>query len=105
MSRLQAATPKLTFTLGLLLLGLFPSDLVTSISVGIHLANHGEPWWHTLPFVLLTLLLLAAPALAVLALGERARTLLPKVRDWMDNNSWIVSEIVLAFFIAIVLAG
>ena len=39
----------------------------------------------------------------VLALGQRAETLLPKVRDWMDTNSWIVSEVVLVFFIFIVL--
>jgi hypothetical protein len=58
-----------------------------------------------LPFILLTLFFLALPALAVLALGQRAKAVLPKVRDWMDDNSWIVSEIVLVFFIAIVLLG
>jgi hypothetical protein len=105
MGKLQTATPRFTFILGLLLLGLFPSDLITSIAVGTHLANHGEPWWHALPFVLLALLLLALPALAVLALGQRAKTLLPKVRNWMDQNSWIVSEVVLVLFIAIVLSG
>lgn len=105
MGKLQTATPRFTFTLGLLLLGLFPSDLITSIAVGAHLANHGEPWWHVLPFVLLALLLLALPALAVLALGQSAKTLLPKVRNWMNENSWIVSEVVLVFFIAIVLSG
>ncbi len=105
MGKLQTATPRFTFILGLLLLGIFPSDLITSIAVGAHLANHGEPWWHVLPFVVLALLLLALPALAVLALGQRARTLLPKIRNWMDENSWIVSEVVLVFFIAIVLSG
>jgi hypothetical protein len=40
-----------------------------------------------------------------LALGQRAKSALPKVRDWMDENSWIVSEVVLAFFIGIVLLG
>ena len=63
------------------------------------------PGWHALPFVLLTLVLLALPALLVLALGQRAQTFLPKVRDWMDTNSWIVSEVVLVFFIFIVLGG
>ena len=67
------------------------------------MANHSDPWWHTLPFVFLTLFLLALPALMVLTLGQRAKTLLPKVRDWMNNNSWIVSEIVLVLFIVIVL--
>ena len=40
----------------------------------------------------------------VLVLGERATTVLPtKIRDWMNNNSWIISEVVLVFFIIIVL--
>jgi hypothetical protein len=105
MGKLQAATPKFTFILGFLLLGFFPSDILTSIAVGAHLANHGETWLHAVPFVFLTVLFLALPALAVLILGQRAEARLPKVRDWMNENSWIVSEIVLAFFIAIVLLG
>ena len=105
MGKLQTATPRFGFILGFLLLGFFPSDLITSIVIGTHLANHGDPWWHALPFVLLTLVLLALPALLVLALGQRAQTFLPKVRDWMDTNSWIVSEVVLVFFIFIVLGG
>ncbi len=105
MGKLQEATPKFAFVLGFLLLGFFPSDLVTSISVGGHLANDGDPWWYALPFVLLTILFLSLPALLVVALGQRARATLPKVRDWMNTNSWIVSEFVLAFFVVIILAG
>jgi hypothetical protein len=105
MGKLQTATPKLAFTLGFLLLGFFPSDIVTSLSVGAHLGNHGDPWWNALPFVALALLLLASPALGVALLGKRAEAFLPKVRDWMNANSWIVSEVVIVFFIAIVLSG
>jgi small neutral amino acid transporter SnatA (MarC family) len=105
MGKLETATARFSFTLGFLLLGFFPSDLITSVVVGAHLANHGDPWWHGLPFVVFTLLLLALPALLVLALGQRAERLLPRIRDWMGTNSWIVSEIVLAFFIVIVLTG
>jgi Sap, sulfolipid-1-addressing protein len=105
MGKLQEATPKFAFTLGFLLLGFFPSDIVTSIAVGAHLAGNGDPWWHILPFVGLTLVLLAAPALLVLMLGNRAQTVLPKVREWVNTNSWIVSEFVIVFFIAIVLSG
>ena len=103
MGKLETATTRFGFTLGFLLLGIFPSDLITSVVVSTHLANHGDPWWHALPFVFLTVLLLALPALMVLVLGQRAQTLLPKIRDWMDTNSWIVSEIVLVLFIVIVL--
>jgi Sap, sulfolipid-1-addressing protein len=105
MGKLQTATPKFAFVLGFLLLGFFPSDIVTSVTVGGHLASDGDPWTYAIPFILLTVLLLALPALLVAALGSRAQQVLPKVRDWMDTNSWIVSEFVIAFFIVIILAG
>jgi hypothetical protein len=105
MGKLQDASPKTALLLGFLLLGFFPSDLVTSISIGGYLASHGDPYLEALPFLLLTLLFLSTPALLVAGMGARAQTLLPKVRDWMNQNSWIVSEVVLVFFIAIILSG
>lgn len=98
MGRLQAATPKFAFLLGLALLGIFPTDIATSTVVGLHVARHGDPWWQILPFVALTLLFLAAPSLTVVGLGSRARVVLPKIRDWMDQNAWVINEIVLVFF-------
>jgi Sap, sulfolipid-1-addressing protein len=105
MGKMQNASPKTALVLGFLLLGFFPSDLITSVSIGGFLSGHGDPYWHALPFVLLTLLLLAMPAILVAGMGERAQTLLPRVRDWMNQNSWIISEVVLVFFVAIVLSG
>jgi len=101
MGRLQGANAKFAFILGFLLLGIFPTDILTSVTVGGRLAREGEPWWHALGFVLLTLILLALPALLVLLLGRRAQTVLPKVRDWMNTHSWVVSELVIALFVAI----
>jgi hypothetical protein len=105
MGRLQSVTPRFAFLLGFLLLGFFPSDLITSLTVGGHLANDGDPWTYAIPFILLTGLLLALPALLVAALGGRAQQVLPRVRDWMNANSWIISEVVIAFFIVIILTG
>lgn len=105
MGKLENASAWRSFTLGFLLLGVFPSDLVTSIAVGGHLAAHRDPWWHVLVFALVVVLFLALPALATLVLGKRAQRVLPKVRDWMNTNSWIVSEVVIAFFLAIIIAG
>jgi Sap-like sulfolipid-1-addressing protein len=105
MGRLQSATAKPAFALGFLLLGFFPSDLITSISIGGFLSSHGDPYWHALVFVALTLILLGLPALLVATMGHRAQTLLPKIRDWMNQNSWIVSEVVIVFFIVIILSG
>ncbi len=105
MGKLENANPRLAFRLGFLLLGVFPTDILTSLAIGSFLATHGEPWWHALPFIALTLLLLAVPALLLLALGERAEVFLPKAREWMNTHSWIVNEIVLLFFIALTADG
>jgi hypothetical protein len=101
MSKLQGAEPKFAFTLGLLLLGVFPTDILTSVTCGLHVARHDDPWWQCLPFVGLTLLFLALPAIGVVLLGKRAESVLPKIRDWMNTSSWLVSEIVLVFFLAL----
>jgi hypothetical protein len=97
MGRLQNATPRMSFGLGFLLLGVFPTDILTSWAVGTYLANRGDPWWHYLPFVLLTLLLLALPASLVLVLGKRGQVLLPKVRDWMNANRGLSARSLSAF--------
>lgn len=49
MGKLEAATPKMAFRLGFWLLGVFPTDILTSIAVGGTLAREGEPWWEVLP--------------------------------------------------------
>jgi hypothetical protein len=98
MAKLQGAEPKFAFVLGLLLLGIFPTDILTSITAGLHVGRHDDAWWHLLPFIGLTLLFLAAPSLGVVLLGRRAEVVLPKIRDWMNENAWVVSEVVLVFF-------
>ena len=55
-----------------------------------------------MPFILFTLLLLALPSLVVLLLGKKAEAFLPKLRDWMNANSWLVSEIMLVLFVVLV---
>jgi len=102
MDKLQTASLRLSFNLGLVLLGVFPTDIATSVSVGARLSNQSEPWVAGVPFILLVLLLLGLPALLVLLLGKKAEAFLPKVRDWMNDHSWIVSEIVLVFIIVII---
>ena len=101
MGKLQTATPKFSFRLGFLLLGVFPTDILTSWAVGTYLAAHGDSWWHLLPFLALTLLFLALPMILLFVFGERAQAFLPKARDWMNNNSWIINELVIGLFIVI----
>jgi threonine/homoserine/homoserine lactone efflux protein len=98
MSKLQTATPEFAFLLGLALLGVFPTDIASATAAGLHVARHDDPWWQVLPFVGLTLLFLAVPALTVVVLGKRADVVLPKIRDWMNQDAWVINEIVLVFF-------
>lgn len=101
MGKLQEARPKFAFTLGLALLGVFPTDIASSVTVGLHVARHGGTWWEILPFVALTLVLLGLPLIGIFVLGRRADVVLPKIRDWMNDNAWVVSEVVLVFFAVI----
>lgn len=100
MGALETATPRFSFRLGFLLMGFFPTDVLTSVAVGSYLAATGAPLTHAIPFVLLTLLVLSLPSLVLAAFGERAEAVLPTVRDWMDDHSWLVTEAVIVVFIA-----
>lgn len=103
LGRLQRAGPAYAAGLAALLLGAMPTDDLTMLSVGVSTARHDLPWWRLLPFVLLTVLLLALPLLALLLLGTRAAEVLPRMRDWADRHSWVISEIVIALFLVLTL--
>ena len=76
----------------------YVSGAMTS-TVGGYLSAHNESLVKALTFVLLTGLLVGSPLLVLLTMGKRAEATLPKIRDWMSTNSWIVSEIVIVFFL------
>jgi len=103
MGTLGTATPRFSFRLGFLLLGFFPTNLLTSTAVGSYLVAQDAPVTDAAPFVLLTLFVLAVPSLVLVAFGERAETALPKVRNLMNDNAWIVNELVILFFVAMTL--
>jgi threonine/homoserine/homoserine lactone efflux protein len=105
MGRLQTATPGFSFRLGLLLFLLMPTDVITTFTVGSTLARQSDSLLAAIPFVLLTGLLVSIPLLILLLLGRRGNALLPKIREWMDNNSWLVSEFVVVIFIVITASG
>lgn len=103
MGKLSDASPRFSFRLGFLLLGFFPTDILTSASVGSYLAREGLPVVDAAPFVAVTLFLLGLPALLLLVLGDRGEAALPRIREGMVTNAWVVNEVVLAFFVVIVL--
>ncbi|WBB65739.1 GAP family protein [Micromonospora sp. WMMD812] len=98
MRRLQRATPGDAARFGAILLVTSPTDDLTMAAVGASAARHDLAWWHLLPFVLLTLALLALPLLVLLLAGRRATSALPRLRDRANRHAWVVSEVVIAFF-------
>ena len=99
MGKLETATPRFSFRLGFLLMGFFPTDILTSVAVGSYLAARDASLLDAVPFLLCTLLVLALPSLALIVFSERAETFLPKARNWMNTNSWVINELVILFFI------
>jgi len=100
---LQNAGPRTAFTTGLLLLSVFPSDLVILVTVGVNLAQQNASLVGAVPFVVATILIAALPMLSYLLFRRRAERVMPKVRDWMNTNSWLVNIIVYVVFILLIL--
>src|SRR5215213_8120947 len=61
---LQNAGPRTAFTTGLLLLSVFPSDLVILMTVGINLAQQNASLLGAVPFVAATIFIAALPVLS-----------------------------------------
>jgi len=100
---LQNAGPRTAFTTGLLLLSVFPSDFVILLTVGMNLAQQNAGLVAALPFIGATILIAALPVLSYLLFRHRAQRAMPKVRDWMNANSWLVNIIVYIIFILLIL--
>ena len=100
---LQNAKPSTAFKTGLLLLSLFPSDFIILVTVGVNLAQNNGSLLAALPFIAATVLIAALPVLSYMLFHRRAQRLMPKVRDWMNANSWLVNIIVFVIFIVLIL--
>jgi hypothetical protein len=97
------ASPTKALVMGFLLIFVMPTDIVSMMTVGANLQQNENSLIDALPFWGLTLLIAALPILAYLLFGKRAKTAMPKVRDWMYANSWLVNIIVIGIFIVLIL--
>ena len=100
---MQNAKPRTAFLAGLLLLSVFPSDFVILVTVGVNLVQQDASLLGAVPFVAATILIAALPVLSYLLFRHRAQRAMPKVRDWMNTNSWLVNIIVYVVFIVLIL--
>ena len=103
MSSLQEAEGKSIFKIGLLLYSFMPTDLITMLTVAQYLTSNQMHFSACFPFIALTLLIAASPLLFYLLFRKRAEAAMPIVTDWMDTHAWVINEIVIAFFICMIL--
>jgi Sap, sulfolipid-1-addressing protein len=99
---LQSADWKTAVKTGLLLILLFPSDLIILLTVGVNLEHNDLGLVGALPFIAATTLIGALPLLLYLLFHSRAQRLMPQVRDWMNTHSWLVNIIVCVIFVVLI---
>lgn len=102
---LLAADPAKALRIGLLVILVMPSDVLVMLTVGTNLEHEEAALVSALPFIGATLLVAALPLLFFLLFHRRAESAMPRVREWMSSQSWLVNIIVCVLFIALVLSG
>jgi hypothetical protein len=102
LGKLQQADPKQALRTGLLVILFMPSDLIVMLTVATNLEQSGESLGAAVPFILVTALIAALPLLGYLIFHRRAVHAMPKLRDWMNANSWLVNIIVCVIFIILI---
>jgi hypothetical protein len=103
MASVQDASSKRIFTMGLLLYSFFPSDFVVLLTVGQYMAKNKMHYYSIFPFFALTLLIAAIPLLSFLLFKKRAERVMPRIQTWLDSNGWVINEVVIVFFIVMLL--
>jgi hypothetical protein len=89
---------------GLLVILLGPSDIVVMLTVGVNLEQNGASVLEAIPFVAATVVIAALPLLGYLLFRRRAAVVMPKVRDWVSSQSWLVNIVVICIFIVLILS-
>jgi hypothetical protein len=103
LGRLQTADVAHACRTGLLVILVMPSDVIIMLTVGANLEHSGSSLSAALPFVAATVGIAALPLLGLLLFHRRARRAMPRIRDWMNTNSWLVNIIVCCIFILLIL--
>ena len=104
LGKLMEADWKQALKVGLLVIFLMPSDIIVMFTVATNLAQSGDGLAEALPFIGATTLIAALPLLAFLLFHRRAVRAMPHVRDWMNDNSWLVNILVCGLFIVLIAA-
>ena len=100
---LLAADWKRALKTGMLVIWLMPGDIVVLFTVAVNIQHNDAGFAAALPFIGATILVAALPLLIYLLLRRQAQRLMPRIRDWMNANSWLLNVITCVVFIVLIL--
>lgn len=102
MESLQEAEPINAFKLGMTLILIMPTDVIIMTTVAIHLVSKDASFLDALPFILTTALIAALPLIIYTIFRDSAAKLMPEIRQWMNDYSWLVQLFVYVIFILLI---
>lgn len=103
LDKLQNLNDKTVFAAGLFLMSIFPTDLITNLSVGSTLAYRDKPLWLSLVFIFVTLILLGLPFIFRLVFPKKADSLISQLKQYMKDYAWVINEIILILILVMTL--
>ncbi len=103
LKNLGTMKPLKAFGLGFVLIMFFPSDFIILMTVGATLAQENQNLSASLPFIIATFAIASLPTTIYILFRKKMLLIMPKVRGWMEDNSWIVSIFVYILFVFLIL--
>jgi hypothetical protein len=102
MAGIDAFSPLKAFTLGLLLAGVNPKNLLLSAGAGAALAQLGPTTSDAViswvVYIVLASITIGGPVVYYLVGGERARTALDEMKEWLGTHNAAVMTVLFLFF-------
>ena len=100
MSALDAFGPAKALGAGVVLTALNPKNLILTVAGAAAIAQAGIPAVEQAValaiFVVIGCLGVAAPLAITLVMGDRSRTLLDELKNWMGRNNTVIMVVILA---------
>lgn len=103
MTMLQNASPRTALRTGFVLIFLMPMDVIIMSTVGTNLAANGsDSPLKFVPFLVATTVIAAVPLIGYLLFREKAVIAMPKVRQWMETSSWVITLLAYGIFLFLI---
>ncbi len=96
--------PSTVFKISILLFAIFPTDLMTNIVMAKYIVLDNNNFiLSILPLALINAMFVAIPFILYLIFKEKIEKKVPKIRNTLEKNSWIINVVINSAFIYLLL--